>query len=248
MIKSASFSLRIKPTTKKRLEDLAHVTQWTKSFIAETALESYLDVNEWQIVEAIKEANDPNAEWTDRPDVKAKWWEAECDLVKKKAEILALQRVKEAEIFALQLVKEATTKALQKAEGIAGTSEEALVSARRTVGEAEVLAHQSVEKAKVLVHQTVNDAETLQAVKVAAEVARLKVIKGADIARLTVLTFIGGKQQEEKILAARLVLLQKEMLILQDRLTVMGVVGSLQKTDHTVGIAVQYPTYGLNSD
>jgi len=49
---------------------------------------------------------------------------------------------------------------------------------------AEILAHQTVEKAKVLAHQTVDDAETLQSVKETAELARLKVIKAADNARL----------------------------------------------------------------
>lgn len=76
MIKAAVINIRVKPTTKKRLEDLAHVTKRTKSYIAEEALEAYLDVNEWQIkgiIDAIKEADSPNAEWTDHADVKAKW-------------------------------------------------------------------------------------------------------------------------------------------------------------------------------
>ena len=76
MIKTAVVNLRVKPTTKKRLEALAQVTRRTKSFIAEEALEAYLDVNEWQtkgIIEALKEADSPSAEWTDHADVKAKW-------------------------------------------------------------------------------------------------------------------------------------------------------------------------------
>ena len=40
------------------------------------AIESYLDLNEWQIkeiIEAVKEADSPSAEWTNQADVKAKW-------------------------------------------------------------------------------------------------------------------------------------------------------------------------------
>jgi hypothetical protein len=42
----------------------------------EAAIESYLDLNEWQIkgiIEAVKEADSPSAEWTNHADVKAKW-------------------------------------------------------------------------------------------------------------------------------------------------------------------------------
>lgn len=83
MIKTATVNLRVKPTTKKRLEALAHVTKRSKSYIAEEALEAYLDVNEWQIkgiIEAVTEADSPKAEWTDQAEVKAKW-EAKRDQV-----------------------------------------------------------------------------------------------------------------------------------------------------------------------
>jgi len=83
MIKTAAVNLRVKPTTKKRLEALAHVTKRSKSYIAEEALEAYLDVNEWQIkgiIEAVTEADSPKAEWTDHAEVKAKW-EAKRDQV-----------------------------------------------------------------------------------------------------------------------------------------------------------------------
>lgn len=76
MIKAATINLRVKPTTKQRLEELARVTKRTKSYIAEAALEAYLNVNEWQvkgIVEAVQEADGPNAEWTEHTDLKAKW-------------------------------------------------------------------------------------------------------------------------------------------------------------------------------
>jgi len=47
----------------------------------EAAIESSLDLNEWQIkgiIEAVKEADSPSAEWTNQADMKAKW-EAKCD-------------------------------------------------------------------------------------------------------------------------------------------------------------------------
>ena len=40
------------------------------------AIESYLDLYEWQIkgiIEAVKEADSPIAEWTNQANVKAKW-------------------------------------------------------------------------------------------------------------------------------------------------------------------------------
>lgn len=75
-MKSAVVNLRVAPETKRRLADLAKVTRRTLSFIAEEALEAYLDVNEWQvkgILAAIAEADRPDAEWVDHADVMAKW-------------------------------------------------------------------------------------------------------------------------------------------------------------------------------
>lgn len=75
-MKSSVVNLRVAPETKRRLADLAKVTRRTQSFIAEEALEAYLDVNEWQvkgILEAIAEADRPDAEWVDHADIMAKW-------------------------------------------------------------------------------------------------------------------------------------------------------------------------------
>ena len=75
-MKSSVVNLRVAPETKRRLADLAKVTRRTQSFIAEEALEAYLDVNEWQvkgILESIAEADRPDAEWVDHADVTAKW-------------------------------------------------------------------------------------------------------------------------------------------------------------------------------
>ncbi|MHB8056635.1 MAG: CopG family ribbon-helix-helix protein [Desulfuromonadaceae bacterium] len=76
MQKVAAINLRIEPSIKTRLEKLAKVTNRSKSFIVGNALESYLDVNEWQIqgiLEAIQEAESPTAEWIGHDELKAKW-------------------------------------------------------------------------------------------------------------------------------------------------------------------------------
>ena len=76
MLKAASVTVRVKPTTKTRLEALAHATRRSKSFVIEEALEMYLDVNEWQIdgvVQALAEADGPNAVFVDHDEVLAKW-------------------------------------------------------------------------------------------------------------------------------------------------------------------------------
>jgi len=49
MLKSASITVRVKPTIKTRLDALADATRRSKSYVIEEALEMYLDVNEWQI-------------------------------------------------------------------------------------------------------------------------------------------------------------------------------------------------------
>ena len=76
MQKAAAINLRIEPSIKTRLEKLAKVTNRSKSFIVGNALESYLDVNEWQIKgiqEALQEAESPTAEWISHDELKAKW-------------------------------------------------------------------------------------------------------------------------------------------------------------------------------
>jgi RHH-type rel operon transcriptional repressor/antitoxin RelB len=76
MQKAATMNLRIEPGMKTRLEKLAKATNRSKSFIVENALETYLDVNEWQIqgiIDALQEAESPAAEWISHEDMKAKW-------------------------------------------------------------------------------------------------------------------------------------------------------------------------------
>ena len=46
---STTFTVRVEPQVKKRLEKLARSTGRSRSFLAAEALSEYLDVNEWQV-------------------------------------------------------------------------------------------------------------------------------------------------------------------------------------------------------
>jgi RHH-type rel operon transcriptional repressor/antitoxin RelB len=46
---STTFTVRVDPAIKKRLEKLAKSTGRSRSFLAAEALSQYLDVNEWQV-------------------------------------------------------------------------------------------------------------------------------------------------------------------------------------------------------
>jgi len=46
---STTFTVRVAPEVKKRLEKLAKSTGRSRSFLAAEALNEYLDVNEWQV-------------------------------------------------------------------------------------------------------------------------------------------------------------------------------------------------------
>jgi len=52
---STTFTVRVEPEVKKRLEKLAKSTGRSRSFLAAEALHEYLDVNEWQVA-GIKQA------------------------------------------------------------------------------------------------------------------------------------------------------------------------------------------------
>lgn len=76
MLKATSVTVRVKPTTKTRLEALANATRRSNSYIIEEAIEMYLEVNEWQvngIVQALAEADRPDAVFVDHDEVLAKW-------------------------------------------------------------------------------------------------------------------------------------------------------------------------------
>lgn len=75
MLKAANLTVRVKPSTRARIDALAQATRRSKSYVIEEALEQYLDVNEWQIKgieEALAEADTPDAIWVDHKDVLAK--------------------------------------------------------------------------------------------------------------------------------------------------------------------------------
>jgi RHH-type transcriptional regulator, rel operon repressor / antitoxin RelB len=48
-VASTTFTVRVEPNVKKRLEKLAKSTGRSRSFLAAQALNAYLDVNEWQV-------------------------------------------------------------------------------------------------------------------------------------------------------------------------------------------------------
>jgi RHH-type rel operon transcriptional repressor/antitoxin RelB len=48
-MRSATFTVRVDATVKKRLERLAKSTGRSRSFLAAEAISEYLDVNEWQV-------------------------------------------------------------------------------------------------------------------------------------------------------------------------------------------------------
>jgi predicted transcriptional regulator len=74
MIRTTSVNLRIQPTTKERLEKLARTTKRSKSFLVETAIENYLDLNEWQMKEIEKGLEEiEEGRLTSHEDVLAHW-------------------------------------------------------------------------------------------------------------------------------------------------------------------------------
>jgi predicted transcriptional regulator len=52
---SATFTVRVDSSVKRRLEKLAKSTGRSRSFLAAEAIDGYLDVNEWQVA-GIKQA------------------------------------------------------------------------------------------------------------------------------------------------------------------------------------------------
>ena len=48
-MRSATFTVRVDVSAKKRLERLAKSTGRSRSFLAAEAINEYLDVNEWQV-------------------------------------------------------------------------------------------------------------------------------------------------------------------------------------------------------
>jgi len=48
-MRSTTFTVRVDPAVKKRLERLAKSTGRSRSFLAAEAISEYLDINEWQV-------------------------------------------------------------------------------------------------------------------------------------------------------------------------------------------------------
>lgn len=70
----ASLRLRIRPETKERLERLSLATRKPQSQIVETAIQNYLDLNEWQVREierGLKEVEEGRL--VSHEDLLAKW-------------------------------------------------------------------------------------------------------------------------------------------------------------------------------
>ena len=59
---STTFTVRVDPAVKKRLEKLAKSTGRSRSYLAAEAITEYLDVNEWQVA-GIKQAIDRVKDW-----------------------------------------------------------------------------------------------------------------------------------------------------------------------------------------
>ena len=71
---SEQFSLRLPKETKAKLQELAEVTGRTKAFLAQDAIEKYLELESWQIKAiqtGLKDADNDNV--IPYEDVKKKW-------------------------------------------------------------------------------------------------------------------------------------------------------------------------------
>ena len=75
---SATFTIRMEPEEKQRLEALAQATGRSRSFLAADAIRAYLDVQEWQVagISAALRSVEENG-GVDHADVKA--WVASWD-------------------------------------------------------------------------------------------------------------------------------------------------------------------------
>lgn len=71
---SEQFSLRLPKTTKDRLQELADATGRTKAFLAQDAIEKYLELESWQIraiQDGIKEVDEGQTILYE--DIKKEW-------------------------------------------------------------------------------------------------------------------------------------------------------------------------------
>ncbi len=67
-------SLRLDPAIRKRLDELARVTERSRASIAAEAVKQYVDLQEWQISAIQKGVEQANrGEFIDHAKLKAKW-------------------------------------------------------------------------------------------------------------------------------------------------------------------------------
>jgi predicted transcriptional regulator len=71
---STTLTIRIDDKTKQRLERLAEATARSKSYLVSSAINGFIEANEWQIraiKEAVKKADRPDAKFIDHEHVVA---------------------------------------------------------------------------------------------------------------------------------------------------------------------------------
>lgn len=71
---STTLTIRIDDKTKERLERLAEATARSKSYLVTSAINGFIEANEWQIqaiTEAVKKADSPDAKFIDHEEVVA---------------------------------------------------------------------------------------------------------------------------------------------------------------------------------
>jgi RHH-type transcriptional regulator, rel operon repressor / antitoxin RelB len=71
-----TFTIRLDPKTKERLERLAESTARSRAFLINEAVQEYLAINEWQIAEIkrrIELSDKPGAKFIPHEEIKAKW-------------------------------------------------------------------------------------------------------------------------------------------------------------------------------
>ena len=75
MSQTTTMTIRVPIETMDRLAGVARSTERSKSYLANKAIEEFLDTQEWQILaieEAVKEADSENADFRDHADVLAR--------------------------------------------------------------------------------------------------------------------------------------------------------------------------------
>ena len=67
-------TIRVEPEIKEKLDQMAHATKRSKSYLASEALQEYIKLNEWQIKaiqEGIRQADE--GQLIPHEEIKARW-------------------------------------------------------------------------------------------------------------------------------------------------------------------------------